>query len=131
MLERTLRVLEYDKVKEQLLEHVASSLGRDKVKQLVPSTNFEEIVEMQDTTDEAAKVIRLKGHVPLGGIFDIRPNVKRAKIGSMLSPHELLDIATTMYGSRQMKRFIEDMVENGVELSILETYVGAIVLYMI
>ncbi len=27
MLERTLRVLEYNKVKEQLLEHTASSLG--------------------------------------------------------------------------------------------------------
>lgn len=127
MLERTLRVLEYEKVKEQLLEHVASSLGRDKVKGLVPSTDYEEVVEMQETTDEAAKVIRLKGHVPLGGIFDIRPNVKRAKIGSMLSPHELLDIASTMYGSRQMKRFIEDMIENGVELPILDTYVARIV----
>lgn len=79
MLERTLRVLEYNKVKEQLLEHTASSLGRDKVKHLVPSTDFEEIVEMQDTTDEAAKVIRLKGSAPLGGITDIRSNVKRAK----------------------------------------------------
>ncbi|PHA00741.1 endonuclease MutS2 [Bacillus pseudomycoides] len=127
MLERTLRVLEYDKIKEQLLEHVASSLGRDKVKGLMPSTNYEEVVELQETTDEAAKVIRLKGHVPLGGIFDIRPNVKRAKIGSMLSPHELLDIASTMYGSRQIKRFIEDMVENGVELPILETYVARII----
>lgn len=127
MLERTLRVLEYEKVKEQLLEHVASSLGRDKVKGLVPSTDYEEVVEMQETTDEAAKVIRLKGHVPLGGIFDVRPNVKRAKIGSMLSPHELLDIASTMYGSRQMKRFIEDMIENGVELPILDTYVARIV----
>ncbi|MGG0186136.1 endonuclease MutS2 [Bacillus rhizoplanae] len=127
MLERTLRVLEYDKIKEQLLEHVASSLGRDKVKGLMPSTNYEEVVELQETTDEAAKVIRLKGHVPLGGIFDIRPNVKRAKIGSMLSPHELLDIASTMYGSRQIKRFIEDMVENGVELPILDTYVARII----
>ena len=45
MLERTLRVLEYNKVKEQLLEHTASSLGRDKVKNLVPSTDFEEIVD--------------------------------------------------------------------------------------
>ncbi|HDX9576823.1 TPA: endonuclease MutS2 [Bacillus pseudomycoides] len=127
MLERTLRVLEYEKVKDQLLEHIASSLGRDKVKGLVPSIDYEEVVEMQETTDEAAKVIRLKGHVPLGGIFDIRPNVKRAKIGSMLSPHELLDIASTMYGSRQMKRFIEDMIENGVELPILDTYVARIV----
>ncbi|EJR51074.1 MutS2 protein [Bacillus cereus VD107] len=127
MLERTLRVLEYNKVKEQLLEHTASSLGRDKVKNLVPSTDFEEIVVMQETTDEAAKVIRLKGSVPLGGISDIRPNVKRAKIGSMLSPNELLDIANTMYGSRQMKRFIDDMIENGVELPILETHVAQIV----
>ncbi|KMN44834.1 endonuclease MutS2 [Bacillus paramycoides] len=127
MLERTLRVLEYNKVKEHLLEHTASSLGRDKVKNLVPSTDFEEIVVMQETTDEAAKVIRLKGSVPLGGISDIRPNVKRAKIGSMLSPNELLDIANTMYGSRQMKRFIDDMIENGVELPILETHVAQIV----
>ncbi|RWS43385.1 endonuclease MutS2 [Bacillus mycoides] len=127
MLERTLRVLEYNKVKEQLLEHTASSLGRDKVKNLVPSTDFEEIVELQETTDEAAKVIRLKGHVPLGGISDIRSNVKRAKIGSMLSPHELIEIASTMYGSRQMKRFIEDMVENGVELPILVGHVAQII----
>ena len=41
--------------------------------------------------------------------------MKRAKIGSMLSPNELLDIANTMYGSRNMKRFIEDMADNGVE----------------
>ena len=127
MLERTLRVLEYNKVKEQLLEHTASSLGRDKVKNLVPSTDFEEIVELQETTDEAAKVIRLKGHVPLGGISDIRSNIKRAKIGSMLSPHELIEIASTMYGSRQMKRFIDDMAENGVELPILEAHVAQIV----
>ncbi|PGZ09257.1 endonuclease MutS2 [Bacillus cereus] len=127
MLERTLRVLEYNKVKEQLLEHTASSLGREKVKNLVPSTDFEEIVEMQDTTDEAAKVIRLKGSTPLGGITDVRSNVKRAKIGSMLSPNELLDIANTMYGSRNMKRFIEDMVDNGVELPILERHVAQIV----
>ncbi|HHT7236140.1 MULTISPECIES: endonuclease MutS2 [Bacillus] len=127
MLERTLRVLEYNKVKEQLLEHTASSLGRDKVKNLVPSTDFEEIVELQETTDEAAKVIRLKGHVPLGGISDIRSNIKRAKIGSMLSPHELIEIASTMYGSRQMKRFIDDMIDNGVELPILGTHVAQIV----
>ncbi|MFF2340124.1 endonuclease MutS2 [Bacillus mycoides] len=127
MLERTLRVLEYNKVKEQLLEHTASSLGRDKVKNLVPSTDFEEIVELQETTDEAAKVIRLKGHVPLGGISDIRSNIKRAKIGSMLSPYELIEIASTMYGSRQMKRFIDDMIDNGVELPILETHVAQIV----
>ncbi|MFD3445377.1 endonuclease MutS2 [Microbacteriaceae bacterium 4G12] len=127
MLERTLRVLEYEKVKEQLLEHVSSSLGRDKVKKLVPSTDFEEVVELQETTDEAATVVRLRGTAPLGGIFDIRPSVKRASIGSMLAPHELMDISSTMYGSRQIKKFIEDLAENGPEIPILESYAARII----
>lgn len=126
MLERTLRVLEYDKVKEQLMEHVASSLGRDKVRSLQPSADYDEVVRLQETTDEAATVVRLRGNAPLGGVFDIRPNIKRAKIGSVLGPHELLDISSTMRASRQMKNFIEDLTENGPELPILLTYVERI-----
>ncbi len=126
MLERTLRVLEYDKVKEQLMEHVASSLGRDKVRSLQPSTDYDEVVRLQETTDEAATVVRLRGNAPLGGVFDIRANIKRAKIGSVLGPHELLDISSTMRASRQMKNFIEDLTENGPELPILLTYVERI-----
>nr|WP_279663447.1 endonuclease MutS2 [Ectobacillus ponti] len=108
------------------MEHVASSLGRDRVRQLMPSTDYEEVVRLQDTTDEAATVIRLRGNVPLGGVFDIRPSVKRSKIGSVLSPHELLDISTTLYASRQIKRFLEDLAENGPELPILLSYVERI-----
>ncbi|WP_416827659.1 endonuclease MutS2 [Ectobacillus polymachus] len=119
MLERTLRILEYDKVKEQLLEHVSSSLGREKVIQLLPSKDFEEVIYLQDATEEGAFVLRLKGHAPLGGVSDIRPHVKRAKIGSMLHPTELLAISMTMYGSRQMKGFIEEVVENHGEVPIL------------
>ncbi|MGM9985671.1 MAG: endonuclease MutS2 [Bacillaceae bacterium] len=130
MLEKTLRVLEYDKVKENLGKYVASSLGKEKVRLLQPVTTLEEVVYLQDKTDEAAKVIRLKGRVPLGGIFDIRASAKRSLIGSVLSAIELLDIASTIYGGRQLKRFLEDMIENGVELPILgEEISGLIPLY--
>ncbi|MBO9130579.1 endonuclease MutS2 [Bacillus sp. 165] len=126
MLERTLRVLEYDKVKEQLFEHTSSSLGREKVRKLQPSIDFEEVVHLQETTDEAVTVIRLKGNAPMGGAFDIRMHVKRAQIGGVLSPQELVDISSTMYASRQMKRFIESMVEDEHELPILEGFAGRI-----
>ncbi len=49
----------------------------------------------------------------------------------MLSPNELLDIANTMYGSRNMKRFIEDMADNGVELPIFKLTSLKLYLYMI
>lgn len=127
MLEKTLRVLEYDKVKEALEKHVASSLGQDKVRGLQPFVTLEEVTHAQEKTDEAAKVVRLKGRVPLGGIFDVRPSVKRSLIGSVLSAIELLDIASTIYGGRQLKRFLEEMIENGVELPILGEEIGGLI----
>src|SRR3954468_11617562 len=111
MKQKLLKILEFDKVREQLLEHVSSSLGRAEVEGLIPSTNFDEVVQRQEETDEAVKVFRLKGNIPLGGIFDIRPHVKRAVIGGLLSSHELMQVASTVHASRQIKRFIEAFAE--------------------
>jgi DNA mismatch repair protein MutS2 len=119
MQQKALKVLEFEKVKEQLFEHASSSLGKEKVKQLFPSTDFEEVVKLQAETDEAANVIRLKGNVPLSGIHDIRAHIKRSVIGGVLSPIELIQIANTIHASRQMKRFIMDMEDEKIEIPIL------------
>ncbi|SFJ14306.1 DNA mismatch repair protein MutS2 [Halobacillus dabanensis] len=111
MNQRILHVLEFKKIIEQLNEQAASSLGKEKTSALHPSSDLEEIRQLQRETDEAGQVLRLKGHVPLGGIFDIKPSLKRTTIGGMLSALECLDVANTIYGGRQLKRFIEDMEE--------------------
>ncbi|MFS0658454.1 endonuclease MutS2 [Niallia alba] len=111
MQDRVLKTLEFDKIKAQLIEHVSSSLGRDKVEGLVPSTDYSEVVRWQDETDEAAKVYRMRGSIPLDGIYDIRAHVKRSSIGGMLSPSELTQISSTVHASRQMKRFTEEFHE--------------------
>ncbi|HLO10924.1 MAG TPA: endonuclease MutS2 [Pseudoneobacillus sp.] len=127
MQQRVLKVLEFEKVKEQLLQFVSSTLGHDKVKSLIPSNDYDEVVKWQEETDEAAKVFRLKGNVPLSGIFNIRPHVKRSAIGGILSPQELNQVASTIHVSRKMKRFIEDMVDNQIDLPILIQYVNKII----
>ncbi|MFZ7945616.1 endonuclease MutS2 [Neobacillus sp. 19] len=127
MHERALKVLEFTKVREQLLEHAASPLGREKIINLVPSTDFEEVVRLQTETDEAATVFRIKGNVPLSGIHDIRAHIKRSVIGGILSPHELNQTASTIHASRQMKRFIEDIAAERTELPILLEQVERII----
>ncbi|MFD2446275.1 endonuclease MutS2 [Bacillus sp. CGMCC 1.16607] len=127
MQQRVLKVLEFEKVKEQLLNFVSSTLGQEKVRNLIPSNNYDEVVKWQEETDEAAKVFRLKGNVPLSGIYNIHSHVKRSVIGSVLSPHELNQVASTVHVSRKIKRFIEDMVADEVELPILAHYVGKII----
>ncbi|SEQ83372.1 endonuclease MutS2 [Piscibacillus halophilus] len=126
MNEKILNQLEFAKIKEWLEGHAATSLGKEKVAKLFPSIELNEVTQWQEETDEAVTILRLKGHVPLGGITDIRPAIKRATIGGMLTANELLDIANTLYGSKQLKTFIEALED--VEIPILESYTNEIVL---
>jgi DNA mismatch repair protein MutS2 len=119
MNDKVLRTLEFNKVKELLAGFAASALGRAKVEGLQPSTSLEEVIKIQEETDEAASILRIKGHAPLGGIFDIRPAVKRATIGGMLSPQEFVQTASTIRASRQFRIFMEDLEEDEIELPIL------------
>lgn len=127
MQQRALKVLEFDKVKEQLYEQASSTLGKDKVKNLFPSANYEEVVRLQAETDEAAAILRLKGNVPFSGIFDIRPHIKRSVIGGVLSPHELIQIASTIHTSRQIKHFLEELAEEKIDIPILAELAARII----
>ncbi|WP_138415428.1 endonuclease MutS2 [Aquibacillus sediminis] len=111
MNQRILHVLEFDKIKEMVKSQAASSLGQEKAAALHPSTDLAEVITWQNETDEAMSVLRLKGNVPLGGIFNIKPHIKRTVIGGMLHPQECLDVASTISGGKQFKHFIEAMEE--------------------
>ncbi|WP_163581575.1 endonuclease MutS2 [Gracilibacillus saliphilus] len=125
MNERILHVLEFNKIIDQLAEKAASSLGIEKIRKLKPSTDLNQVVNWQEETDEAYHVIRLKGNVPLGGISDIKPSVKRAVIGGILTTHECLDIASTIYGGKQLKLFIDKLED--IELPIIQSLADEIV----
>lgn len=126
MNNKTMKSLEFDKIRDQLDSFASSSLGRKKIKDLMPSPSFEEVVKWQEETDEGATVIRLKGHVPLDGIFDITAHAKRARIGGMLSPNELREIASTLKTGRMLQKFIDEMLDGDLELPLLSEYMATL-----
>ncbi|MFD1039572.1 endonuclease MutS2 [Virgibacillus byunsanensis] len=123
MNERIYRVLEFNKIIEQLTHQAATELGKDLCSQLKPSIDLNEVKETQHETDEASQVLRLNKTIPLGGIFDIRASIKRSVIGGILNADECLDVANTLYGGRQVKSFVEKLEE---ELPILKELVQRI-----
>lgn len=112
MDERILRVLEFNKIIEQLKGNAATSIGKDIAAHLMPTTDIKEVNRMQEETDEAVQIIRLNEELPLGGIVDIRLSIKRSVIGGILTPNECLDVANTIYGGRRVKDFIEGLEES-------------------
>ena len=107
--QRALKTLEYDKVREQVAGFCTSSIGKNVIEQLIPETDFNKVIELLEEMDEGLSILRVKGNVPMGGIFDVRPHAKRAQIGGMLSPMELMEIASTIRASRILRNFIEDI----------------------
>jgi DNA mismatch repair protein MutS2 len=111
---RALKTLEFHKVIEQVAAYCTSSIGKSAIEELVPETDFDTVVELLEEMDEGLGILRIKGNVPMGGIFDVRPHAKRAQIGGMLSPMELMEISSTIRASRILRNFIEDIEADDV-----------------
>lgn len=107
--ERALKTLEYDKVRQQVASYCTSSIGKSAIEELVPQTDFDKVVQLLEEMDEGLSILRVKGNVPMGGIFDVRPSARRAQIGGMLAAVELMEISSTIRASRILRNFIEDL----------------------
>ncbi|WP_214763732.1 endonuclease MutS2 [Exiguobacterium sp. s141] len=117
-MDHALRVLEYEKLRQQLADHAASSLGKERAHNMQPDYTYDRVLSNLNVTREATEVVRLRDRLPLGGLTDVRSEVKRAAIGSVLSTSELLAVAAVMYSGRQVKNFFEKLHEDNEDLRI-------------
>ena len=105
------KTLEFDKVKEMLAAKTATSLGKQAVAALRIESDFGRVKRLQEETAEALRILDEGKRFPFGGAFNITGEVKRAEIGSVLEPEDLLHVLTTAAAIRQMKYFLEDEAE--------------------
>jgi len=103
---RTLRLLEYDKVRERLLPHAATALGKEHVARMRPSRDAVMVAARLGETDEARRLIEEHGSAPFDGLRDIREPLLRAEKQGALTAAELLDVADTAAGCRRLRRHL-------------------------
>ncbi|MGI6226811.1 MAG: endonuclease MutS2 [Peptococcales bacterium] len=106
MNEVTLKKLEFDKIKEKLVNECSSSLGKEIADKLKPITDMEQIALWQAETSEGVLIRRYEPQIPLGGILDIRSQIRKAEIGGILEPEEFLKVLDTLRASRKLRNFI-------------------------
>src|SRR5690625_7916853 len=106
MNERTLNVLEFDKVISLLIEETATAVGLNKAKKIEPSVSYEEVEELQAETDQAMHVLRLDKHVPFTHMDDVTDRLKRCEIDGTLNQEECIEVARLIYAGRQVRSFI-------------------------
>ena len=112
MKERTLRVLEFTKIRDMLTEKALTDLGAEKCQALVPSTNFQEVTAWQEETEEALVVLSYLGGHPMAPFTDVRPYLNLCDKGATLSPKALLEIAGLMRACRTARAALVTDREN-------------------
>lgn len=117
--------LEYNKIIEMLADRTGSIIGRELAEVLLPVSDTGQVRDRLAETAEARDIMNNFTSIPLGGIRDVRASIKRASLGAVLEPHELLAIASTLYAARRMKTFLSDLP---IETPLLSAKAGQIVL---
>lgn len=112
MNDKSIKILEYNKIIEMLKAGAASEMTRQVISELRPMTDIYEIRHLLQQTTEAVKVIVIKGNPPMSAFYDIAPALMRARKGGALTMQQLLQISYNMRTARTMSAFLEkDLTE--------------------
>lgn len=107
MKEKTLRVLEFNKVKEKLKTYAITESGKNLVEQLTPYKSIYEVKNKLEESNEALDILIRKGAPPFEGLFDTREALERAGKGGVLTAGQLLRVGGMLRCSRRFKEYIE------------------------
>lgn len=120
MNEKTLRVLEFEKIIDKLKSLTASELGRELVEELVPQTELASVQKLLSETNDGVNCIIRRGSPPLGGISDVRHSLKRLDLGGTLNPGELLKLGGVLRAARRLKGYVNDKLDDKHENVVYE-----------
>ena len=112
MDERSIKKLEYDKIIARLAEHCNFAPSRELAEALHPAADSYNASRLLAETDEARELLRLHPLFSCGGLWDVRPHLRKAEIGGVLDPEELVEIAALCRAARTTKVFFSEVKGN-------------------
>ncbi|MBZ8175499.1 endonuclease MutS2 [Staphylococcus delphini] len=112
MKQKTLEILEFNKVKSLIEQEVISDLAIEKVKQLAPSSDYETVVHQMNEIDEISQIYNQYRLPSISGLSRVQPYIKRSQIGGTLNVQELNAIKTLIQVQNQFKTFYNQLVED-------------------
>lgn len=100
-----LDTLEYHKIIDLLSNYAKTYIGKERIQKLAPSFQKEQVQLLLNETTEAISLIYRKSNIPLGDIPDISLWIKQLESYSILSTKALLELATILKISRELKEY--------------------------
>jgi DNA mismatch repair protein MutS2 len=104
--QKTLNALEYDKIIAQLADLAATEGAKARALTLMPSDDYDTVRERLLRTEDAKRLINAKGYPSFSASDRVVASAERAYKGAILSPMELLEIASLLRSARMTLDYI-------------------------
>ena len=95
-------------IRHMLKENCLSTLGQERVAEMIFSDNYAEICQRLQEVDEFIRIIQEEDGFPDQYFFDVRPSLKRIRVeGMYLEEQELFDLRRSLETIRDIVRFLQ------------------------
>ena len=111
MYKKNLEKLEYNIIKEQLINLCKTFNGKEKASQLEPYTDPEIVQNKLDETNTILDLVNSFGNLPISNFEDISPIFKRLESNMSLSISSLLQMKDLLTTSRELSDFFNNAFE--------------------
>ena len=103
---RVLNTLEFNKIRDSVTAKARTSYGRELCADMAPCCDVEYVTKELSCTKQAMEHILRFGMLPLGGFRDLREPLTYAKAGGTLTCGQLLEVASFLRSSEEIKKSI-------------------------
>jgi len=96
MDKKSLQLLEFPAVRENLASFTSFLPGRELTLQVEPLTDYDRIILLLKQSAEARRLLAVESTFSIGDVVDVREIVKLARVGKILEPQNLMDVQYTL-----------------------------------
>jgi MutS2 family protein len=104
---KTIELLEYDKIKEILKGYAISDLGKEMVEKMEPYVDIKQIEKLMNETTEARAIVNISSSIPIHSLIGIKNIKQKLGKGSILLPEELDTVAGLIKDTQKLKVFMK------------------------
>ena len=119
------KILEYDKVLEKVASFAHSSYTKEKILNLMPETDIDEVNRLLDLTKEGNKIFISYGDIPYTNYENVRSYINYANKGGVLESNNFLQILALLENCNNIKRFINNIED--IKHNLIDEYLKNLV----
>lgn len=127
MNQKTLKIMEYERIKQALRGYLVSAAGQHELAELAPTADAKQLQIWLDESRDGADIYRLENGIPLPKLDDIRPHLHRLAMEAALNGLELAQISRVLWTTSSVVKFFRDLTEKEITLRRLDRVVKELV----